>query len=239
MGRRDNVCCGAVKPLRTQKIPLREVGTLEEGREVPRQAPWYTVVGVIDDGAELSRAIQEIRDLGVGRDDLTVILKRENPDEPEPFPEGTRYIVVPADRRGLEVPIGFAIAFIIFGILFAITTPAIGIPTLMVFLSLAAILFVGSLTRVGVAPILTEMGAPTEEAGTWNERFEMGKVLVFASTRERRLIRPIRESLQRSGAMYYITDRRLEPRAVHQATLHRVGERQVEKTQSLDRAGEV
>ncbi len=205
---------------------------MEEGREAPERVPEYTVVGVIDDGAQLNQAVKEIRDLGVGRDDLTVVLKRENLGEPEPFPDGTRYIVVPADKRGLEVPIGFAISFIVLGILFAITTPAIGIPTFMIFLSLAGILFVGSLTRVGVAPILTEMEAPSEEAGTWNDQFEMGKVLVFASTRERRLLRPIREALQRGGAMYYIVDRRLEPRAVHQATLHRTGEREVERSRS-------
>ncbi len=196
-----------------------------EGREAPERVPEYTVVGVINDGVELNQAVRELQELGVERDDLTVILKREDMSEPEPFPEGTRYIVVPGDKRGLEVPIGFAIAFIVFGVLFAITTPAIGIPTLMVFISLAAILFVGSLTRVGVTPILIEMGAPSEEAGTWNDDFEMGKVLIFASTRERRLLRPIREALQRAGAMYYIVDRRLEPRAVHQATLHRAGER--------------
>ena len=203
-----------------------------EGREAPEQVPEYTVVGVIDDGTGLNQAVKEIRDLGVDRDDLTVILKREDMSEPEPFPEDTRYIVVPGDKRGLEVPIGFAISFIVFGLLFAVTTPAIGIPTFMVFLSLAGILFVGSLTRVGVAPILTEMEAPSEEAGTWNDHFEMGKVLVFASTRERRLLRPIREALQRGGATYYIVDRRLEPRAVHQATLHRVGEREVERSRS-------
>jgi hypothetical protein len=210
---------------------------LEEGREAPERVPEYTVVGVMDDGAELNQAVKEIRDLGVDRNDLTVILKREDLGEPEPFPEGTRYIVIPADKRGLEVPIGFAIAFIIFGVLFAITTPAIGVPTLMVFLSLAGILFVGSLTRVGVSPILTEMEAPPEEAGTWNDEFEMGKVLVFASTRERRLLRPIREALQRGGAMYYIVDRRLEPRAVHQATLHRAGGGAVGES-VLNRAGE-
>jgi hypothetical protein len=196
-----------------------------EGREAPERVPEYTVVGVINDGVELNQAVRELQELGVDRDDLTVILKREDTSEPEPFPEGTRYIVVPGDKRGLEVPIGFAIAFIVFGVLFAITTPAIGIPTLMVFVSLAAILFVGSLTRVGVSPILIEMGAPSEEAGIWNDDFEMGKVLIFASTSERRLLRPIREALQRTGAMYYIVDRRLEPRAVHQATLHRAGER--------------
>ena len=210
---------------------------MEEGREAPERVPEYTVVGVIDDGAQLNQAVKEIRDLGVDRDDLTVILKREDLGEPEPFPQETGYIVIPADKRGLEVPIGFAIAFIVFGVLFAITTPAIGVPTLMVFLSLAGILFVGSLTRVGVSPILTEMEAPPEEAGTWNEEFEMGKVLVFASTRERRLLRPIREALQRGGAMYYIVDRRLEPRAVHQATLHRAGAGAVGDS-VLNRAGE-
>ena len=210
---------------------------MEEGREVPERVPEYTVVGVIDDGAQLNQAVKEIRDLGVDRDDLTVILKREDLGEPEPFPQDTRYIVIPADKRGLEVPIGFAIAFIVFGVLFAITTPAIGIPTFMVFLSLAGILFVGSLTRVGVSPILTEMEAPPEESGTWNEEFEMGKVLVFASTRERGLLRPIREALQRGGAMYYIVDRRLEPRAVHQATLHRAGAGAVGES-VLNKAGE-
>jgi hypothetical protein len=207
------------------KIHVLGGGNVLEGREAPEPIPEYTVVGVINDGVELNQAVKELQDLGVDRDDLTVILKREDLSEPEPFPEGTRYIVVPGDKRGLEVPIGFAIAFIIFGVLFAITTPAIGIPTLMVFVSLAAILFVGSLTRVGVSPILTEMGAPPEEGGTWNDDFEMGKVLVFASTKERRLLRPIREALQRAGANYYIVDRRLNPRAVHQATLRRSGER--------------
>jgi hypothetical protein len=62
-------------------------------------------------------------------------------------------------------------------------------------------------------------------------------VLVFASTRERRLLRPVREALQRGGAMYYIVDRRLEPRAVHQATLHRSGGRRVDKS-VLERSGE-
>ncbi len=198
---------------------------MAQGREAPGQGPWYTVIGVINDGAELNRAVTEIRNLGVDRDDLTVVLKREDLSETEPFPPGTRYIVVPGDKRGLEVPIGFAIAFIVLGILFAITTPSIGIPTFMVFVSLALILFAGSFTRVGVNPILMEMEAPREEAGTWNDEFERGKVLVFASTKERRLLRPIREALQRGGATYYIVDRRLEPRAVHQAIPRRSGER--------------
>src|ERR687898_1439499 len=225
------------KPPRIGNVHVPGGGKSLERREAPEQVPEYTVVGVINDGVELNQAVKEIRDLGVDRDDLTVVLKREDMSEPEPFPEGTRYIVVPGDKGGLEVPIGFAIAFIVFGVLFAITTPAIGIPTLMVFISLAAILFVGSLTRVGVSPILIEMGAPSEEAGTWNDDFEMGKVLVFASTRERRLLRPIREALQRAGAMYYIVDRRLEPRAGHQATPHRAGEVAMGES-VLNRAGE-
>jgi hypothetical protein len=209
---------------------------LTEGREVPEQAPWYTVVGVIDDGAELNQAVTEIRDLGVDRDDLTVVLKRQDFSDPEPFPEGTRYIVVPGDKRGLEVTLGFAVAFVVFGAFFAVTTPAIGIPTLMVFVSLAAILVAGSMSRVGVDPILTEMRAPQEEAGTWNQAFERGKVLIFASTRERRLLRPVREAMQRGGAMYYIVDRRLEPRAVHQALLRRAGGPRVGAS-VLDRSG--
>ena len=181
----------------------------------------YTVIGIMEDGAELGRAVQEIQDLGVSTDDLTVILKREDPDEPQPFPEGTRYIVVPDDRRGLEVPVGFAVAFLLFGFFFAIAVPSIGIPTLLVFVSLAAILLAGSFTRVGVQPILTDMEAPREESGAWNDQFEVGDALVFAVTPERRLIRPIREAMQAGGSTYYIVDRRLEPRAVGQAVMHR------------------
>lgn len=198
----------------------------------------YTVIGVIDDGQELNQAVAEIRELGVGPDDLTVVLKRRDPGEPEPFPDGTRYIVIPDDRRGLEVPIGFAIAFIIFGIFFAITTPGIGIPSLVVFVSLAAILFAGSLTRVGVSPILTDMEAPREESESWNDQFELGRVLVFACTRERRLLRPIREALQNGGATYYIVDERLEPRAIHQAILYRAGARNRETGQQEGSGGE-
>ncbi len=75
-------------------------------------------------------------------------------------------------------------------------------------------------------PILTDMQAPREEGGAWNDQFEMGKVLVFAMTGERRLIRPIREIMQAngvSGSSYYIVDGRLEPRAVGQAVMHRAG----------------
>ncbi len=222
----DWVCC------RMDEVIVRGTGSpwrlvLEERRGENGARSEYTVIGLMDDGAGLNQAVSEIRDLGVDPDDLTVILKRENLDEPEPFPDGTRYIVVPADKRGLEVPLGFAVAFLVFGIFFAITTPAIGFPTLIIFISLAAILVAGSFTRVGVSPILTEMDAPREESGVWNDQFELGKVLLFASTPERRLIRPIREAVQRADGTYYVVDRRLEPRAVHQAILHRAGKHRV------------
>jgi len=63
-------------------------------------------------------------------------------------------------------------------------------------------------------------------------------VLVFASTRERRLLRPVREALQRVGGMYYIVDRRLEPRAVHQATLHRASGGYQSGSSVFERTGE-
>ena len=200
--------------------------TASSGTNPTEQRSEYTVVGIVEDGASLNRAVREIRDLGVGRDDLMVVLKRQDPDVPEPFPEGTLYIVVPDDRRGLEVPVGFAVAFLVLGLFFAITVPSIGVPTFLVFISLAAMLLAGSFTRVGAVPILTDMQAPREEAGAWNDQFEMGKVLIFAMTGERRLIRPIREIIQANGvseASYYIIDGRLEPRAVAQAVMHRAG----------------
>lgn len=210
----------------------KERGTQE------RLSSEFTVVGVINDGAELNSAVRDVRDLGVGQNDLTVVLKRENPDEQEPFPPGTRYIVVPGDRRGLEVPLAFAVVFVIFGFFFAITTPSIGIPTFVVFVSLAVILVAGSLTRVGMHPILIEMEAPKEESESWNEQFERGKVLIFANTRERRLIRPIREAMQRHGAIYYIIDRRLEPQATHQAVLNRAGRQGTGPQSVMERSGE-
>ena len=201
---------------------------MEKEREVSgagseERASEYTIVGVVSDSAELNRSVREIRDLGISKDDLTVILKREDPDESEPFPEGTRYIVIPNDKRGLEVPLGFALAFVLLGIFFVIVVPSIGLPTFLVFISLAAILLAGSFSRVGAQPILTDMEAPRAEAGQWNDEFEMGKVLIFAMTRERRLIRPMREILQANDADYYILEGRLEPMAVAQAVLHLAG----------------
>jgi hypothetical protein len=239
---RDKLCCARQKgvsridEIRESRISSAKIdrgSILEKGPDVSgrvseeasseERGPEYTVVGIIDDGAALYRAVRGILGLGIGADDLTVILKRKDPDEPEPLPEGTRYIVVPDDRRGLEVPIGFAGAFLLFGAFFAIIVPSIGIPAFLVFVSLAAVLLAGSFARVGVQPILTDMEAPREGSGAWNDQFEMGRALIFAVTTERRLIRPIREVIQAGGATYYIEDRRLEPRAVSQAVMHRAG----------------
>ncbi len=121
------------------------------------------------------------------------------------------------------MPIGFAVSFILLGLFFALVVPSIGVPTFLVFISLAAVLIAGSFTRVGAQPILTDMGAPREDSGAWNDQFELGRVLIFAVTRERRLIRPIREAIQGSEGSYFIVDRRLEPRAVAQASIHRAG----------------
>src|SRR5215213_5678766 len=125
---------GQVRPrLPGDRENLGRGSVLERGRDVPEAVseetispedrPEYTVVGILEDGAALNQAVREILDLGVGRDDLTVILKREDPDENEPFPEGTLYIVVPAARGGLGVPVGFAIAFLVLGAFFATAVP--------------------------------------------------------------------------------------------------------------------
>ena len=183
----------------------------------------YTVVGVLEDGVGLNRTVSDLRDLGITGDDLTVILKRRNPDVPEPFPEGTRYIVVPDDLRGLEIPIAFAAVFVVASLLFAFTAPGIG-TMVFVFLSvMAAILAAGAFTSVGVDPILMEMEAPPEDSDAWNDAFERGKVLLFASTPDRRALRPIWEAIQRQGADFYIIERRLEPQPTSGATLRRAG----------------
>src|SRR5215212_8814301 len=155
--------------------------------------PGYTVVGVLEDGVGLNQAVSNLRELGIRGDELTVILKRGDPDVPEPFPEGTRYIVVPS-------------------LLFAFTAPGIGTMVFVFFSVIAAILAAGAFTSVGVDPILMEMEAPPEESGAWNDAFERGKVLLFASTADRRALRSIWEALQRQGADFYIVERRLEPR---------------------------
>lgn len=184
----------------------------------------FTVVGVLEDGIGLNRAVSDLRELGITGDDLTVILKRGDPDVPEPFPEGTRYIVVPDDLRGLEIPIGFAAIFVVASLLFAFTAPGIGTMVFVFFSVMAAILAAGAFTSVGVDPILMEMEAPPEDSGAWNDAFERGKVLLFASTADRRILRPIWEVLQRQGADFYIIERRLEPQPTSGATLRRAGE---------------
>jgi hypothetical protein len=185
-----------------------------------RNDAWLTMVAVMDDGADLSRAITDLRGLGIEGGDLTVILKRPDPDEPEPFPEGTRYIVVPDDSRGLEIAIGFAAVFVVSALLFAFTTPQLGLVLFMFFITLAALLAVASFVKVGVMPILIDIEAPAEESGLWNDEFEKGRVLLFSSTRDRRILGPVREIFEEQGAYYDIVGRRLEPRAVSGAVVH-------------------
>jgi hypothetical protein len=189
----------------------------------PKQGSEYTVVGVIKDGAELNRAISDLRELGISGEDLTVVLKRTDPDEPEPFPGGTRYIVVPDNSRGLEIPIGFAIVFTVTALLFAFTTPRIGMILFIFFIALAGVLATGSFTKVGVDPILIDMEVPPEDSGLWNDEFENGKVLIFANTADRRALKPIWEALRKQGAEFYVAERRLEPQPIGGAILHWAG----------------
>jgi hypothetical protein len=189
-----------------------------------KQVLEYTVVGIVDDGAELNQAVSDLKQLGINGEDLTVVLKRKDPDEPEPFPEGTRYIVVPDDYRGLVIPIGFAAIFTVSGLLFAFTAPGLGTMVFIFFMALAAILAAGAFIRVGVDPILTDMEVPAEDSVLWNDEFEKGKVLVFASTTDRDNLRPIWEALRRQGADFYTLKRRLEPQPVSGAVLHWAGE---------------
>lgn len=201
----------------------------------PQQGGGVTLVGIMDDGAGLNRAISNLRELGITGDDLTVILKREDPDEPEPFPEGTRYIIIPDDNRGLELAIGVAVVFVISGLLFAFTTPAIGASLFLFFIALAAILVVGSFSKVGVMPILIDVEAPAEESGFWNEEFENGRILLFASAEDRQTLEAAWEALQGQGVHFDVVGRRLRPQPVNEAVLHwaRAGgsDRRVEEVQ--------
>lgn len=198
---------------------------MSEGRDgAAGEAPEYTVVGILNDGAELNRVVSALRTLNIDGEDLTVVLKREAPDEPEPFPEGTRYIVVPDDYRGFAIPIGFAAVFLVTALLFAFTAPGIGTLVFVFFIALATILAAGAFTRVGVDPILIDMEVPAGDSDLWNDEFEKGKVLVFASTADRRTLRPIWEALREQGADFYIVERRLKPQPVSGAVLHWAGE---------------
>jgi hypothetical protein len=198
---------------------------LSEARDgAAGQAPEYTVVGIVNDGAELNRVVSDLRSLRIDGEDLTVVLKREAPDEPEPFPEGTRYIVVPDDYRGFAIPIGFAAVFLVTALLFAFTAPGVGTLVFIFFTALATILAAGAFIRVGVDPILIDMEVPAGDSDLWNDEFEKGKVLVFASTTDRRSLRPIWEALRKQGADFYIIERRLKPQPVSGAVLHWAGE---------------
>jgi hypothetical protein len=198
---------------------------LSEARDgAAGQAPEYTVVGIVNDGAELNRVVSDLRSLRIDGEDLTVVLKREAPEEPEPFPEGTRYIIVPDDYRGFAIPIGFAAVFLVTALLFAFTAPGVGTLVFIFFAALATILAAGAFIRVGVDPILIDMEVPAGDSDLWNDEFEKGKVLVFASTTDRRSLRPIWEALRKQGADFYIIERRLKPQPVSGAVLHWAGE---------------
>ena len=151
----------------------------------PKEGFGYTVVGILEDDARLNQAVSELRRVGIGGENLTAILKRPDPNVPEPFPEGMRYILIPDDSRGLGITTGFAAVFVVSGLLFAFTTPQIGVVLFLFFISVAALLAVTAFTRVGVMPILIDIEAPANESAFWNDEFERGKVLLFASTRGR------------------------------------------------------
>jgi len=199
----------------------------------PEEGTGYTVVGILEDGAGLNQAVSELRKLGIVGENLTAILKRPDPDVPEPFPEGTRYILIPDDSRGLELTIGFAAVFVVSGLLFAFTTPQIGVVLFVFFISVAALLAAAVFTRVGVMPILIDIEAPANESAFWNDEFERGKVLLFASTRGQGLLKPIWEVFESQGVYFDIVTKRMVPQPVNEAVLHRAtadgSERRVEE----------
>jgi len=179
------------------------------------------VVGILEDGAGLNQAVSELRKVGIGGENLTAILKRPDPNVPEPFPEETRYILIPDDSRGLGITTGFAAVFVVSGLLFAFTTPQIGVVLFLFFISVAALLAVTVFTRVGVMPILIDIEAPANESAFWNDEFERGKVLLFASTRDQGLLKPIWEVFERQGVYFDIVTKRMVPQPVNEAVLHR------------------
>ena len=187
----------------------------------PKEGFGYTVVGILEDGAGLNHAVSELRKVGIGGENLTAILKRPDPNVPEPFPEGTRYILVPDDSRGLGITTGFAAVFVVSGLLFAFTTPQIGVVLFLFFISVAALLAVTVFTRVGVTPILIDIEAPANESAFWNDEFERGKVLLFASTRGRAPLKPIWEVFERQGVYFDIVTKTMVPQPVNDAVLHR------------------
>jgi hypothetical protein len=199
----------------------------------PEDRSGYTVVGILEDGAGLNQAVSELRKVGIGGENLTAILKRPDPDVPEPFPEGTRYILIPDDSRGLGLTIGFAAVFVVSGLLFAFTTPQIGAVLFVFFISVAALLVAAVFTGVGVMPILIDIEAPANESAFWNDEFERGKVLLFASTRGQGPLKPIWEVFERQGVYFDIVAKKMVPQPVNEAVLHRAtadgSERRVEE----------
>jgi hypothetical protein len=131
---------------------------------------------------------------------------------------------VPDDYRGFAIPIGFAAVFLVTALLFAFTAPGVGTLVFIFFTALATILAAGAFIRVGVDPILIDLEVPAGDSDLWNDEFEKGKVLVFASTTDRRSLRPIWEALRKQEADFYIIERRLKPQPVSGAVLHWAGD---------------
>lgn len=195
--------------------------------EVRRDAPiergaGYAVIRVLEDGAELSQTLGDLGEHDLGGEGPTGVLQRQDPNEPEPFLEGTRYIVVPGDHRGVVQTVGSAVVFVISGLAFAFTTPAIGF-VLFFFVGLAVIVVSTTFFRLEVLPILIDMRAPQEESGFWNEELEGGKVLLFASSEEKKSLRPVWEIMQERSIHFDVIDERLVSRPVNAAVLYVAG----------------
>ena len=196
--------------------------------ELRRDAPvergeGYTVIGVFEDGGGVSQSIEDLNECGISGEDLTVLLKRKDPDRSEPFPKGTRYIVIPDDDRGLSLIIGFSVIFALTGLFFAFTTPGVGLPFFIFFMGQAAILAAGAFGKVGCLPILIDMQAPPEESGYWNEEFEKGKILIFASSNDRQTVKDVWRNIQERAIYFDVIGKRLVPQPVNQAVIHQSG----------------
>jgi len=117
----------------------------------------------------------------------------------EALPEGP-YIIVPDDRRGLEVPIGFAVSFVLLRSLLRVGLSVHQDPRRLWSFSSPRSSSPALLPGSGPAH-LTDMGAPREDSGAWNDQFELGKFL-SSPLRGRRLIRPLRESIGTGQLLY-------------------------------------